>query len=474
MAVCLSVLMLFPGLRGYAMHNGQQGDFGKVINQLKDKNGNSKHLEKNEDDGIEMQGYSNSSSLPVNNDGNAGKPPEPFDEIDNGTMHSNDDNDNKVITSHGGSLREPGNIKKTAINAFRGNVKILKNNSAKLNCITSVKKVSNRDLEELTAEKGIRSDEVFTSSMVDFFSFPPTSVEELEKMSKLGKLATEFYSLTSMPRIMDSISQIDVENDLESVTSGGRNCGCCSPLQRKVWLCGFTKLVPTFVVIGVGVAAFVYVCCLFTSPSSEDGSRLSCKEICGLVLVLAIVLFSCAVVSFCSICYICEPCCNGFGCCCGKEYNFLESSVQKLKKVENFKELIKRIAFDPKKLEENDFLELRNWLQPKNLMVFIPLDPKIGKKNSSLEGKEYILSLTNYLDTSHDYIIPKLEEGDMRKIQESVTKVLDGDGVDSDEVEKIVENIRSVDSSMRKIQKSDLEVIISNWLCFLKSIKEVE
>lgn len=430
--------MLFPGLRGYAMYDGQPG--------------------KNENDGIDMQDYS--------------------------TMHSNDDNDNKVITSHGGSLSEPGDIDKTTINALRKNVKILKNNSAKLNCITSVKKVSEGDLAKLTAEKGIRSDEVFTSSMVDFFSFPPTSVEELEKMSKLGKLATEFYSLTSMPRLVDSISQIDVENDLGSVTSGGRNCGCCSPLQRKVCLCGFTKLVPAFVVIGVGVAAFGYVCCLFTSPSSEDGSRLSCKEICGLVLVLAIVIFSCAVVSCCSICYICDPCCNGFGCCGGEKYNFLGSSVKELRKVENveyFKKLINKIAFDDENPKDknatckDDFLELKNWLQPKNLMVFIPLDPKIGKKNSSSEVKEYILSLTNYLDTSHDYIIPKLEEGDMRKIQESVTKVLDGgEVVDSNEVEKIVEKIRSVDSSMSKIQKDDLKVIISNWLYFLKSIKETE
>lgn len=122
--------MLFPGLRGYAMYDGQPG--------------------KNENDGIEMQDYS--------------------------TMHSNDDNDNKVITSHGGSLPEPGNINGTAINALRENVKILKNNSTKLNCITSVKNVSKDNLKELTAEQEICSDKVFTSSMIDFFSFPPTSV----------------------------------------------------------------------------------------------------------------------------------------------------------------------------------------------------------------------------------------------------------------------------------------------------------
>lgn len=418
--------MLFPGLRGYAMCN--------------------------EDDGIVMQDYS-----------------------DGDTMHSNDDNDNKVITSYGGSLPEPGNIDPEAIDALRNNVKILKNNSTKLNCIISVKNVSKDNLKELTAEQEMCSDKVFTSSVIDFFSFPPTSVEELEKMSKLGKRATEFYALPSIPRIKNSISQIDVENDLESVKKRGRNCGCCSPLRCKVCLGGFAKLIPTFVVIGVGVAAIVYMRRLFTSPSSEDGSRLSRKEICGLVLISAVGVLSWLVVSFFSFYCVFRPCRNGFGCCCGKKYNFLGSSVKKLKKVENFKELIKRIAFDPKKLGKNDFLELKNWLQPKNLMVFIPLDPKIGKENSSLEGKEYILSLTNYLDTSHDYIIPKLEEGDMRKIQESVTKVLDGgEVVDSNEVEKIVEKIRSVDSSMSKIQKGDLEVIISNWLYFLKSIKKTK
>lgn len=439
MAVCLSVLMLFPGLRGYAMYDGQPG--------------------KNENDGIEMQDYS--------------------------TMHSNDDNDNKVITSHGGSLPEPGNINGTAINALRENVKILKNNSTKLNCITSVKNVSKDNLKELTAEQEIRSDKVFTSSMIDFFSFPPTSVEELGKMSELGEQATEFYSLAN-------ISQIDVENDIKSVKNGSRNCGCCSPLRRRVCLCGFSKLFSAFAaIVVVGGAAIFYVCRLFKSSSSEDGSKLSSKERWGLVLVSAVVIVHFLVVSVFSYFCVCRPCCNGFGCCCGKKYNFLGSgsSVKKLKDVrelkevknfEYFEKLIGKIAFDSKKPEDknatckDDFLELKNWLQPKNLMVFIPLDPKIGKKDSSLEGKEYILSLTNYLDTSHDYIIPKLEEGDMRKIQESVIKVLDGDGVGSDEVEKIVENIRSVDSSMRKIQKSDLEVIISNWLYFLKSIKNTQ
>ena len=428
--------MLFPGLRGYAMCN--------------------------EDDGIGMQDYS-----------------------DGDTMHSNDDNDNKVITSHCGSLGEPSDINKTAINALRENVKILKNNSTKLNCIISVKNVSKGNLKALTDERKIRSDKVFTSSMIDFFSFPPTSVEELEKMSKLGKRATEFYSLTSMPRLMDSISQIDVENDLESVTSGGRNCGCCSPLQRKVCLCGFAKLVPTFVVIGVGVAATIYMYHLCTSSSSEGGSRFSSNERWGFSLVLAVVILSCLLVSFFGFCGVYRPCRNGFGCCCGKKYNFLGSSVKELKKVENveyFDKLINKVAFDDEDPEDenfvckDDFLELKNWLQPKNLMVFILLDPKkIGKENSSLKVKKYILSLTNYLDTSHDYIIPKLEEGDMRKIQESVTKVLDGgEVVDSNEVEKIVEKIRSVDSSMSKIKKDDLKVIVSNWLYFLKSIKKTE